>query len=52
MRHTSKVKPRNVNFLKVGQNHIFFLEKLKIWERGLDVSLWAAWRQNCHLETD
>jgi hypothetical protein len=39
LRHTSKVKPRNVNLLKVGQNHIFFLKKLKSSERGLDVSL-------------
>lgn len=35
MRHTSKAKPRNVNLLKVGQNHIFFLEKLKISESGV-----------------
>lgn len=35
MRHTSKAKPRNVNLLKVGQNHIFFLEKLKILGGGV-----------------
>lgn len=36
----AKQKHRNINFLKGGQNHIFFLEKLKSWEREIGRVIW------------
>ena len=46
----AKQKHRNINLLKVGQNHILSLEKLKSWGKELDLSFWITVRKNCHLD--
>jgi hypothetical protein len=48
----AKQKPRIINLLKVGQNHIFCPEKVKSWEQGTRHVTWVKLRTPCHLDKE